>query len=234
MTPSVRMPVPPTEPGLFQQLPVVSLMPQDEPVYNPARLPGENLHSASYTNNPVVDRTLIFGNYFSSTFYRPFLCLIETFILSPCSGFYQNLYSFILQWSMNQFLGSRQECSVKIPAFNNLLLYRWFQIALLSPLCPWSTWLQLTWVMSLLGLSPRLPTIGLVKSSSGLLGHQLLRLSWCLSWHRVVLPLLLWRQVVRLLLLPLLTPHPFGEFFRQLSLFFPWGWIHSLLINLPN
>ena len=69
MTPSVRMPVPPTEPGLFQQLPVVSLMPQDEPVYNPARLPGENLHSASYTNNPVVDRTLIFGNLFLLPFY---------------------------------------------------------------------------------------------------------------------------------------------------------------------
>jgi len=98
MTPSVRMPVPPTEPGLFQQLPVVALMPRDEPVYNPARLPGENLHSASYTNNPVVDRTLIFGNYFSFTFYQPFLCLseplffhlelvlIKTFILSLCSG----------------------------------------------------------------------------------------------------------------------------------------------------
>ena len=138
MTPSVRMPVPPTEPGLFQQLPVVALMPRDEPVYNPARLPGENLHSAGYTNNPVVDRTLIFGNYFLyflSTFSMP----IETFILSLCSGFYQNLYSFILQWSMNQFLESRQECSVKIPAFNNLLLYRWFQIDLLSPPCPWST-----------------------------------------------------------------------------------------------
>jgi len=92
------MPVPPTEPGLFQQLPVVSLMPQDEPVYNPARLPGENLHSASYTNNPVVDRTLIFGNYFSSTFislfyaYRNLLSFhfavvfIKTFILSFCSG----------------------------------------------------------------------------------------------------------------------------------------------------
>jgi hypothetical protein len=60
MTPSVRMPVPPTEPGLFQQLPVVALMPRDEPVYNPARLPGENLHLV--TTNPVVDRTLIFGN----------------------------------------------------------------------------------------------------------------------------------------------------------------------------
>ena len=78
MTPSVRMPVPPTEPGLFQQLPVVALMPRDEPVYNPARLPGENLHSAPYTNNPVVDRTLIFGNYFSFTFYLPFLCLSES------------------------------------------------------------------------------------------------------------------------------------------------------------
>jgi len=139
MTPSVRVPVPPTEPGLFQQLPVVALMPRDEPVYNPARLPGENLHSASYVNNPVVDRTLIFGNYFSSTFYRPFLIPIETFILPLCGGFYQNLYSFVLQWSMNQFLESRQECSTQIPAFNNLLLYRWFQIDLLSPLCPWST-----------------------------------------------------------------------------------------------
>ena len=96
MTPSVRMPVPPTEPGLFQQLPVVSLMPQDEPVYNPARLPGENLHSASYTNNPVVDRTLIFGNYFSSTFISFFYAYLRPFILSPCSDFYQNLYSFIL------------------------------------------------------------------------------------------------------------------------------------------
>jgi hypothetical protein len=97
MTPSVRMPVPPTEPGLFQQLPVVSLMPQDEPVYNPARLPGENLHSASYTNNPVVDRTLIFGNYFFyflSTFSMPIetfifhfaVVFIKTFILSFCSG----------------------------------------------------------------------------------------------------------------------------------------------------
>ena len=98
MTPSVRMPVPPTEPGLFQQLPVVALMPRDEPVYNPARLPGENLHSASYTNNPVVDRTLIFGNYFSSTFISLFyaylnllsfhlaVVFIKTFILSFCSG----------------------------------------------------------------------------------------------------------------------------------------------------
>jgi len=93
MTPSVRMPVPPTEPGLFQQLPVVSLMPQDEPVYNPARLPGENLHSASYTNNPVVDRTLIFGNY-SFYFLSAFSMPIETFILSPCSGFYKNLLFF--------------------------------------------------------------------------------------------------------------------------------------------
>ena len=139
MTPSVRMPVPPTEPGLFQQLPVVALMPRDEPVYNPARLPGENLHSASYTNNPVVDRTLIFGNYFLLLFYHPFSMPIETFILSLCSGFYQNLYSFILQWSMNQFLESRQECSVRILAFNNLLLYRWFLIDLPSPPCPWST-----------------------------------------------------------------------------------------------
>jgi len=85
MTPSVRMPVPPTEPGLFQQLPVVALMPRDEPVYNPARLPGENLHSAPYTNNPVVDRTLIFGNYFSSTFISLFMP-IKTF------------YPFTLQW----------------------------------------------------------------------------------------------------------------------------------------
>ena len=77
MTPSVRMPVPPTEPGLFQQLPVVSLMPRDEPVYNPARLPGENLHSAPYTNNPVVDRTLIFGNYFLLLFISLFLCLLK-------------------------------------------------------------------------------------------------------------------------------------------------------------
>jgi hypothetical protein len=92
------MPVPPTEPGLFQQLPVVALMPRDEPVYNPARLPGENLHSASYTNNPVVDRTLIFGNYFLLLFISLFLCLskplffhfelvlINPFILSLCSG----------------------------------------------------------------------------------------------------------------------------------------------------
>jgi hypothetical protein len=145
------MPVPPTEPGLFQQLPVVALMPRDEPVYNPARLPGENLHSASYTNNPVVDRTLIFGNYFSFTFYQSFSMPIKTFILSPGSGF-RNLYSFILnwflskifypftlQWSMNRFLESRQECSTQIPAFSNLLPYRWFQIELLSPPCPWST-----------------------------------------------------------------------------------------------
>ena len=139
MTPSVRMPVPPTEPGLFQQLPVVALMPRDEPVYNPARLPGENLHSAPYTNNPVVDRTLIFGNYFPFTFYQSFSIPIKTFILSPGSGFSQNLYSFILQLSMNRFLESRQECSTQIPAFSNLLPYRWFQIELLSPLCPWST-----------------------------------------------------------------------------------------------
>lgn len=94
MTPSVRMPVPPTEPGLFQQLPVVALMPRDEPVYNPARLPGENLHSASYTNNPVVDRTLIFGNYFLLLFYQSFSMPIETFILSFWIGSYQK--SFIL------------------------------------------------------------------------------------------------------------------------------------------
>jgi len=95
MTPSVRMPVPPTEPGLFQQLPVVALMPRDEPVYNPARLPGENLHSAPYTTNPVADRTLIFGNYFPFTFYQSFfytylkplffhlaVVFLKTFILS--------------------------------------------------------------------------------------------------------------------------------------------------------
>jgi len=104
MTPSVRMPVPPTEPGLFQQLPVVALMPRDEPVYNPARLPGENLHSASYTNNPVVDRTLIFGNYFLLPFYQSFSMPIKTFILSPGSGFFQNLYSFILNWFFVQNL----------------------------------------------------------------------------------------------------------------------------------
>ncbi len=159
---------------------------------------------------------------------------IETFILSFWIGSYQPFYPFTLQWSMNQFLEWRQECSTQIPAFNNLLLYRWFRIDLLSPLCPWSTWPQMTWVMSSLGLSLRLPTTGLVKSLSGLLGHQLLRLSWCLSWHQSVLPLLPWRRVVPLLLLPLLTPHPFGEFFRQLPLFFLWGWIQSLLINLPN
>lgn len=139
MTPSVRMPVPPTEPGLFQQLPVVSLMPRDEPVYNPARLPGENLHSAPYTNNPVVDRTLIFGNYFPLLFISLCYAYQEIFILSLRSGFHQNLYSFILQWSTNQFLELRQECSVRILAFNNLLLCRWFQIELLSPPCPWST-----------------------------------------------------------------------------------------------
>ena len=130
MTPSVRMPVPPTEPGLFQQLPVVTLMPRDEPVYNPTHLPRENLHSASYTTNPVVDRTLIFGNYFSFYFFINFFLRIFA---------YQNLYSFTLQWSMSRFLGSRQECSVEIPAFNNLLLYRWFQINPPSPPCPWST-----------------------------------------------------------------------------------------------
>jgi len=65
MTPSVRMPVPPTHSDMFQHLPVVALMPTDEPSYNPAHLPGEDLHSAGYTSNPVVDRTLILGKYFS-------------------------------------------------------------------------------------------------------------------------------------------------------------------------
>ena len=65
MTPSVRMPVPPTQSDMFQRLPVVALMPRDEPSYNPAHLPGEDLHSAGYTSNPVVDRTLILGKYFS-------------------------------------------------------------------------------------------------------------------------------------------------------------------------
>lgn len=65
MTPSVRMPVPPTHSDMFQQLPVVALMPRDEPSSNPANLPGEDLHSAGYTSNPVVDRTLILGKYFS-------------------------------------------------------------------------------------------------------------------------------------------------------------------------
>ncbi len=153
MTPSVRMPAPPTEPGLFQQLPVVSLMPRDEPVYNPARLPGENLHSAPYTSNPVVDRTLIFGNYFPLLFFLSvFSVLIETFILSPGCSFFETFYSFILswflskifysftlQWSMNRFPESRQECSAQVPASNNLLPYRWFQIELLSTPCPWST-----------------------------------------------------------------------------------------------
>ena len=152
MTPSVRMPVPPTEPGLFQQLPVVALMPRDEPVYNPARLPGENLHSAPYTNNPVVDRTLIFGNYFLLLFISLFLCLLKPLFFHLAVVFFQNLYPFILnwflskifysftlQWSMNRFLESRQECSTQIPAFSNLLPYRWFQIELLSPPCPWST-----------------------------------------------------------------------------------------------
>jgi hypothetical protein len=82
------MPVPPTEPGLFQQLPVVALMPRDEPVYNPARLPGENLHSAPYTTNPVVDRTLIFGNHFLLPFYQSFSIPVKTFILLPGSGFF--------------------------------------------------------------------------------------------------------------------------------------------------
>jgi hypothetical protein len=152
MTPSVRMPVPPTEPGLFQQLPVVALMPRDEPVYNPARLPGENLHSAPYTNNPVVDRTLIFGNYFPLLFISLFLHLLKPLFFHLAVVFETNLYSFILnwflskifysftlQWSMNRFLESRQECSTQIPAFSNLLPYRWFQIELLSPPCPWST-----------------------------------------------------------------------------------------------
>ena len=58
------MPVPPTQSDMFQQLPVVALMPRDEPSYNPANLPGEDLHSAGYTSNPVVDRTLILGKYF--------------------------------------------------------------------------------------------------------------------------------------------------------------------------
>jgi len=97
MTPSVRMPVPPTEPGLFQQLPVVALMPRDEPVYNPARLPGENLHSAPYTNNPVVDRTLIFGNYFPLLFISLFLCLLKPLFFHLALVF-RDLYSFILNW----------------------------------------------------------------------------------------------------------------------------------------
>jgi len=67
--------------------------------------------------------------------------------------------------------------------------------------------------MSSPDLSLLLPTIGLAKSLSGLLGHQLLHLSWCLSWHQAVLPPLLWRRVVHLLLLLLPTPPPFGEFF---------------------
>ena len=57
------MPVPPTQSDMFQQLPVVALMPRDEPSYNPANLPVGDLHSAGYTSNPVVDRTLILGKY---------------------------------------------------------------------------------------------------------------------------------------------------------------------------
>jgi hypothetical protein len=86
------MPVPPTEPGLFQQLPVVSLMPRDEPVYNPARLPGENLHSAPYTTNPVVDRTLIFGDHFLLPFYQSLSIPVKPFILLYGSGFSKPLF----------------------------------------------------------------------------------------------------------------------------------------------
>ena len=102
MTPSVRMPVPPTEPGLFQQLPVVALMPRDEPVYNPARLPGENLHSAPYTNNPVVDRTLIFGNYFPLLFISLFYAYLKPLFFRLAVVFYQNLYPFILNWFLSE------------------------------------------------------------------------------------------------------------------------------------
>ena len=85
--------------------------------------------------------------YFLSVFSMP----IDTFILSPGSSFSKPLffilswflskifYSFTLQWSMNRFPESRQECSAQVPASNNLLPYRWFQIELLSPPCPWST-----------------------------------------------------------------------------------------------
>ena len=85
-------------------------------------------------------------------FYQSFSMPIKTFILSPGSGFFKTFilsfwigslskifYSFTLQWSMNRFLESRQECSTQIPSFSNLLPYRWFQIELLSPPCPWST-----------------------------------------------------------------------------------------------
>jgi len=76
-------------------------------------------------------------------------------------------------------------------------------------------------------LFPRPPTIGLVKFSSDLLGHQLLHLSWCLLWHQAVLPLLPWRRVVHLLLLLLLTLHPFGEFIvSYLYSFFEDGFAH--------
>ena len=103
MTPSVRMPVPPTEPGLFQQLPVVALMPRDEPVYNPARLPGENLHSAPYTNNPVVDRTLIFGNYSPLLFISLFLYLLKPLFFHLAVVFFQK--PFILSF----WIGSYQK-----------------------------------------------------------------------------------------------------------------------------
>ena len=66
MTPSVRMPIPPTQPSLSQQLPVVALLPSDEPVYNPSHLPGDDLFLASYNYNPVTARTSIFGECFFS------------------------------------------------------------------------------------------------------------------------------------------------------------------------
>ena len=102
MTPSVRMPVPPTEPGLFQQLPVVALMPRDEPVYNPARLPGENLHSAPYTNNPVVDRTLIFGNYFPLLFISLFYAYLKPLFFHLAVVFVKTFYSFTLNWFLSE------------------------------------------------------------------------------------------------------------------------------------
>lgn len=77
-----------------------------------------------------------YRNFYSFTWHWFF----KTFILSFWIGSSQkSFYSFTLQWSMNRFLELRQECSTQIPAFSNLLPYRWFQIELLSPPCPWST-----------------------------------------------------------------------------------------------
>jgi hypothetical protein len=123
------------------------------------------------------------------------------------------VFYFSFQWNMDQSLGLPQESLVMTKAINPLLP-RLFPIDLLLfyP-CPWPTWLLMTWIMSLLGPCLSQLTLGLARLPSGLPDLRLLLFMWCHLCHWADLTLHLWRQVVPLLPLLLLTLPQFGEFF---------------------